>query len=483
MDSSPNSSPSTSRFFSTFPTGPPQRTYSKRKPGNLQARSKADEQLPGQTDDDEIVVSPSSQRRPKLKSDSRSSPTPASRRAPSRLASSSSQSGTQSKGTSPSRRNRVRSPDELEQQRVGSKEVIAAGRSLVRKGESMAAIDGMDGRAIEGPLERKRKRVVRPSVGPLSPRRSPRSRSNSAAVVATIEDTDRPCTPPPDNQNATGRRGPRTPPRSIRPTLPTTPSSSSPRDFAGLFAAVSPGVADHSPFASPRAARILGKSQSSGAVLDSPSKLRQRLESVQRQDYFGSNMSAGPSTPLKRLGQTQSMPLTPSHSSPIILETDHDPSAILGVQSNVPEGQGSGGRAKRVYGRTRTIVAEEREGSQDPQSLEETLGKESYADLRRRYEVDSGSAGISADLLSVCRLHTARGEARLIIKGLVAARPPEPINDMRSKGENRRYMDETGYLLDGIVEAGASKGFRKSRSVMRAESVILRADIAALSIY
>jgi hypothetical protein len=48
-------------------------------------------------------------------------------------------------------------------------------------------------------------------------------------------------------------------------------------------------------------------------------------------------------------------------------------------------------------------------------------------------------------------------------QGVLAAKAPESVNDMRSKGGNRRYMDETGYLLDGIIEAGASKGFKKSR--------------------
>jgi hypothetical protein len=34
---------------------------------------------------------------------------------------------------------------------------------------------------------------------------------------------------------------------------------------------------------------------------------------------------------------------------------------------------------------------------------------------------------------------------------------------MRSKGENRRFMDETGYLLDGIEDESATKGFRRAR--------------------
>lgn len=80
--------------------------------------------------------------------------------------------------------------------------------------------------------------------------------------------------------------------------------------------------------------------------------------------------------------------------------TDPDTSAML-VQPAVPEGQGSGGRAKRVYGRNRTVIAEQEEESQEAATLEETLGKESYSDLRKRYEVDSGATDVSANLLSV----------------------------------------------------------------------------------
>jgi hypothetical protein len=34
---------------------------------------------------------------------------------------------------------------------------------------------------------------------------------------------------------------------------------------------------------------------------------------------------------------------------------------------------------------------------------------------------------------------------------------------MKSKGENRRFMDETGYLLDGIEDESGTKGFRRAR--------------------
>lgn len=277
----------------------------------------------------------------------------------------------------------------------------------------------MPGKVANGEKKRKRTSELK-ATEPVSPRRITRSGTNSASSIASTSEVERPSTPPPQASSST-RQVPCTPPKSIRQTLPTTPLSSSPRDYAGLFAAVSPGGADRIPFASPRAIKMLGKSQSSGAVLDSPSKLKPRFDAVQRQDSFGAGMSAGPSTPSKRLGKTQSMPVTPSHGSPVMARTDPDPSAMM-VQPAIPEGQGSGGRAKRVYGRTRTVIAEEGEDSQEAPTLEETLNKESYADLRKRYEVDSGPTDVSADLLSVgfdtgiplmvrclpCRVHSLR---------------------------------------------------------------------------
>jgi len=52
-----------------------------------------------------------------------------------------------------------------------------------------------------------------------------------------------------------------------------------------------------------------------------------------------------------------------------------------------------------------------------------------------------------------------------MIQALLIARAPQSANDMRSKGENRRFMDETGYLLDGIEDESATKGFRRARYV------------------
>jgi hypothetical protein len=59
---------------------------------------------------------------------------------------------------------------------------------------------------------------------------------------------------------------------------------------------------------------------------------------------------------------------------------------------------GSGGRAKRIYGKSRTVVAEDIDTVSDATKLEEALSKESYASLRSRYEVNPGDALSQAEM-------------------------------------------------------------------------------------
>jgi hypothetical protein len=231
--------------------------------------------------------------------------------------------------------------------------------------------------ATPTPSQTPRKRKAEPTSSESTPRRSSRptrSRSNTSANEISVE-------------GSAPRRRDVTPPRTAPAAGPSTPTSS-PRDYAHLFAAISP---DPSTLYSPSRKRLIGYSQSSGAVLDSPSKLRRGFSHV-----YSSPGRSGPSTPTKQLAKTQSMPTSPS--KPI---EDGDPSALW-IKPVEPEGQGSGGRAKRIYGRTRTVVAEDEDTVTDVEKLEEALSKESYASLRSRYEVNSGEATLSQEELSVC---------------------------------------------------------------------------------
>lgn len=73
----------------------------------------------------------------------------------------------------------------------------------------------------------------------------------------------------------------------------------------------------------------------------------------------------------------------------------------------------------------------------------------SYVELRQRYEVDNTIQ------------HTSRSAS--LLQDMLQARAPETVSDMRSRGENRRFIDELGYLFDGISDPAANSSFRRSR--------------------
>lgn len=259
--------------------------------------------------------------------------------------------------------------------------------------------------------------VLHPSAPPINilPATSPLASSQSQPV--SIDQA--PSTPP---RKRTKRHGPLTP-------------QSSPRDLSALFAPVSPAkspgllrrntgdgneggqVKKTGPGGLFR--RMLDKTQSLGAV---PSPVR----SVQGdEDYFNfagdtegsvsyQSPNAGPST---GVGRTHSLPSTPSRS-PLKEEV---PSAVQSLivpiasssrlESSLPT---SGGRGKRTYGRSRTILAEvedsPKSGTSTPGKDKEAI-KESYAELRKQFEVDNtgGDEAGSGNLMMVsCPTHRTR---------------------------------------------------------------------------
>ncbi|KAK8864521.1 hypothetical protein IAR55_001771 [Kwoniella newhampshirensis] len=268
---------------------------------------------------------------------------------------------------------------------------------------------------------------------------------------------------------------PSTPPRHTR-TLsgPSTPRSS-PKDLSALFAAVSPRkdspnspasqredyfgtIAQRSSLGRPGGRRMLTKTQSMGAAPVTPSKTEKQSEGLGDGDGspFGWNVSpADPSTPSRSIRMTQSMPESPTKSSPRAGEST---STALLIPAPAASGQtSSGGRAKRTYGRTRTILAEAPQGGTDPvrRDIDEndhasnSPPQASYAELREKFEVDntiepsgSGSGNLMSEFL--------------------LAKAPQTVSDMRSRGEHRRFTDELGYLVDGIADPTTGVSFKRS---------------------
>jgi hypothetical protein len=405
FSSSPSSSTGSPRITRSHPVGPPRRTYSRRRTtqapkdreiSDTDSDSEVEEGLEDRRNDGKGKV----ETRPKIKPTLQSSPSLGSSsrttvlRSGSRSSSRLSRSGSIREEVTLTTTRKIQ--DEPAEEGNDDEDCITA----VYSQEAQDEEDERDSRsanrqkrvktpaptssslssATPTPSPTPKKRKAEPTSSESTPRRSVRPTRSVLNTSANVESGEVPAP----------RRRDVTPPRTAPAAGPSTPTSS-PRDYAHLFAAISP---DPSILSSPSRKRLIGYSQSSGAVLDSPSKLRRGFSHV-----YTSPGRSGPSTPTKQLGKTQSMPISPSQ--PV---EEGDPSAMW-IKPVEPEGQGSGGRAKRIYGRTRTVVAEDGDTVTDVEKLEEALSKESYASLRSRYEVNSGEATLSQEELSVCR-HT-----------------------------------------------------------------------------
>nr|XP_031863392.1 uncharacterized protein CI109_001267 [Kwoniella shandongensis]KAA5530464.1 hypothetical protein CI109_001267 [Kwoniella shandongensis] len=283
--------------------------------------------------------------------------------------------------------------------------------------------------------------------------------------------------PRPTNSSA-----PSTPPRRTRTVSgPSTPRSS-PRDLSSLFAAVSPrkdspnspagqkddyfGVGAHrGAIGRPGGLRrMLTKTQSMGMVPTTPSRSEKNMDKTggggEDGSPFGSGMSpGGPSTPSRGLRMTQSMPESPTKSSPRGGESST--AATLVIPASASTGQtGSGGRAKRTYGKTRTILVEVPQGEVEEVSKipsrkdqeDDSPPQASYAELREKFEVDNS---ITA---------SGSGSGNLMPEFLMA-KAPQTVSDMRSRGENRRFTDELGYLVDGIADSSTGISFKRSSAI------------------
>ncbi|WVR06938.1 hypothetical protein IAU60_003974 [Kwoniella sp. DSM 27419] len=296
-------------------------------------------------------------------------------------------------------------------------------------------------------------------------------RSHSSGKIATVAIGVQPPSSSP----------PITPPRkSKRLSRPNTPLAS-PSGYKELFAAVSPHKDYFDPPSAPSSPgttgqqlgrttvvrpggmrRMLTKTQSMGGVPTLPSETDEKLASPG--GTFGANLSPSsttsqPTTPSRKLLRTLSMPESPLRS-PLTDTGDPARSAQSQAQSRGPEqGQGSGGRAKRTYGGTRTMLAEvsrvELEisgmdsGTIDDRD-EEMAPQESYAQLREKFEVDNTSIE-----------RTGSGSGNLMAE-LLLARAPQTVSDMRSKGENRRFMDELNYLIDGLADPSSGVAYKRT---------------------
>lgn len=163
------------------------------------------------------------------------------------------------------------------------------------------------------------------------------------------------------SQSAGTERPPATPPRQIRPLESTRSSQGSPRNLSALFHAA----------ASPSSDSSLGQ------------KRRGKRQMLTKAQSLGDNEASG---------RSPSAPSTPSRMprrSVSMSESTASPIGALPLPAEEPLTPAS--RAKRTYGSMRSYidVADSNAGNS------ETEDRQTYAELRGRYEVDSGSARVN----------------------------------------------------------------------------------------
>jgi hypothetical protein len=94
--------------------------------------------------------------------------------------------------------------------------------------------------------------------------------------------------------------------------------------------------------------------------------------------------------------------------------------------------------------------------------------RESYADLRSRWGVDNSEDDprpFDNDTGTLKR--TSSVGSRMLANGMM--NDLKSITELRSKGESRRFLDEVGYLFEGI-ESGCAIALRRARCVLACSS-------------
>jgi len=190
----------------------------------------------------------------------------------------------------------------------------------------------------------------------------------------------------------------------------------------------------------------------SASVPSTPTKLAKRMLGRSKTD---SSIETSPSR--SALDKTQSMP---SIQSPSSSPSRPPPAPLTRTVSN-----------KRTYaGKSRTFLVSLPVGSASLMQDEEDdfLNRESYSSLRSRWGVDNSSEDQIFDFsppksnsqVNSPGTPSRKGKGKgLKSKPGVELPPPQPadivkplrsITELRDKGESRRFLDEVGYLLEGM---------------------------------
>ncbi|KAI0251927.1 hypothetical protein BJV78DRAFT_1207765 [Lactifluus subvellereus] len=220
----------------------------------------------------------------------------------------------------------------------------------------------------------------------------------------------------------------------------------------------------------PIAKRMLGRTRTAPSVVDDPSA----DTSLDTLTSKSSSVSFGlPPSPQPDYGYT----IDPTTSGSAVSQTSsvHDEqsqSSVPGPSSGAPQRSG----VRTYAGRSRSFLVELPTDSNPDSGVDaDDLGleiRESYKDLRMRWGVDNSE---DDPRLAVSARSSPEPENGRKGKGKAKDRPkvalpPNMMNDLksitelRSKGESRRFMDEVGYLFEGM-EQGAGVRVRRGSAL------------------
>ncbi|KAG6841121.1 hypothetical protein C0991_001690 [Blastosporella zonata] len=234
------------------------------------------------------------------------------------------------------------------------------------------------------------------------------------------------------------------------PSTPKQPAATLARDLSDIFQSCSPKA----------------------SLASTPVKLARRMLARTKTD------SSIESTSVTQIDRTTSLPILPSSSPPKPpTPPPHFRLPPVSVTTNT-----------RTYaGKSRSFLVAIPASSLDPLALDqdedEYSTRESYASLRSRWGVDNSeddpypvnSSPARSDATSTPggTPTKVKRKAKELQEALLRAKIPLPngmmnplksITELRSKGESRRFLDEVGYLFEGM-ESTVGIGLRRARCV------------------
>ena len=236
-----------------------------------------------------------------------------------------------------------------------------------------------------------------------------------------------------------------------RNSSPLTPLSASPgkstklaRDFSTIFDSIVP----------------------SSTPPPSPSKLAKRMLARSRTESSIGTQASTHDNSLERNPSLPNLPSSPSSRSDT--HTAIIPPLVPNFKPNTTKTYAGSFRSFLVplpVANTSNLVSQEIGGRDD-----EFDSRESYSSLRSRWGVDNSEDDPYPDVSLASTSNSAspnvspsKGHPKASVEATIGTMNPlKSISELRNKGETRRFLDEIGYLFEGMDKSGGI-GLRRAR--------------------